>query len=242
MMFLVDNDLDRIASISTNDEDTSNPVSNVIIRRLADYWKTTSAGEKVVTIEFTDSIQIKHVSLVDHNLVAGDTVVIEAYDNSGYTGTPETLTLTVRDGVIYGYKADFTATKYFKVVINKNSGSYFSLGYLIMCEDCFEADHLTGSRPNLESNTLESESVGFQSYFSEGVSRKIQDFGFRVSEEENEQAFILVRDFIKKPGVLFQTKNNMTKNEPYFAKLTQGKFDSRDYLRYPFTLSFAEVF
>ena len=242
MMFLVDNELDRIVSITADDEDTSNPVTNVTIRRLADYWQTNSAGTKTATIELTNSVQIKHISLVDHNLVSGDTVTIQAFDNSGYTGTPEELELTVRDGVIYGYKADFTATKYFKIVIAKNSGSYFSLGYLFISPNAFEADHLTGSRPNLESNTIDAESVGFQSYYSEGVSRKVQDFNFGVLTNANAQAFIIARDYIKKPGVLFQNKNRPDLNEPYFAKLESAKFDSRDYLRYPFTFSFKEVF
>lgn len=241
MMFLVDNELDRIASIVADDEDTSNPVTNVIVRRLADYWQTNSAGTKTATIEFTSSIQIKHISLVDHNLVAGDTVTIQAFDNSGYTGTPEEFELTIRDGVIYGYH-EFTATKYFKVVIEKNSGSYFSLGYLFMSPNAFDADHLTGSRPNLESNTIDSESVGFQSYYSEGVSRKVQDFSFGVLTGANAEAFVIARDYIKKPGIVFQTKNRLDLNEPYFAKLESAKFDKRDYLLYPFTLSFLEVF
>ncbi len=243
MKFLVDNLLDKITSVTADDETTTDPVTNVAVKRLADYWQTVSAGTKTISIIFTTAVSIREIAVVHHNLVAGDTVAVQSFTDGAFTGTPIEKVLTVRDGVIYGYDdADtFHTSRYYKIIFEKNSGSYLYVGFIFMGLTDFNVNHLAGSLPNYESNSQDSESAGFQSYYSVGVSRRVQKFSFGSNVTACAAAVVLAQSYPLVPGVIIQTYKNLDKNEPYFGKLVSAEFSSKDHLRYPFVLGFSEV-
>lgn len=243
MKFIVDNLLDKAASITADDATTFNPIENIIIKRLADYWQTVTAGTKTISIILDTAVSIREIAIVHHNLVDGDEVTVQSFTDGAFTGTPVEKVLTVRDGVIYGYDETdiFHTTRYYKVIFEKNSGSELYVGFLFMGLTDFNVDHLSGSVPNYENNSQDSESAGFQSYYSIGTSRRVQEFGFGARKASAMRAVGIAQDSPLVPGVVIQTYKNLDKYEPYFGKLVSAKFSSRDYLLHPFSLSFAEV-
>ena len=243
MKFIVDNLLDYGITITANDEDSFFPVTNLFIKTLADKWKTSSAGSKEVQITLPETSSIKEIALVFHNLDSGDQVIIESYpDASGFAGTPIQQELTIRDGIIYWYSDTdyFHDTKYYKLLIEKNSGSYAELGFLFMGVDYYYCPHIAGTMPRNETNSTTQESRGFQNYPAIGESRKSQEFTFRSDKECYENLFAIVQEYILISGIVLPTHNSLDDNEPFFGYISEMGDPSRDHLTYTYSINTKE--
>jgi hypothetical protein len=230
MKLLVNNFIDLYSSISTNDEDQYNPVTNIAVKTLADYWQTSSTGLKEVSITLDTAVTVKEIALAYHNIMAGDTVVFSSYpDASGFAGTPISVNMTVRDGIIYLNTNNLhTNTRYYKLSVTKNSGSYLRIGFLFIGDCNFFAVHKAYKLPNNKNNFSISPSSGWQVYTNSGQAVSVYSFECIADAENYAKAMTLDREYIGAPGICLPTHENLDAKEPFFGYLEASAFD-REY-------------
>lgn len=248
MKFIVDNLLDYGGTITANDEDSFFPVTNLSVRTLADKYQSTSAGSKEIQIVLNDTASILEFAIAYHNLDSGDSVTLESYpDASGFAGTPIQKVLTITDDVIYiGLDSEyFHTTKYYKILIEKNSGSYVYIGYATLATDSFFAPHVLGTIQQFETNSTEEESQGLQSYPAIRQTRIAEQYNFVTQYEQWNDLWqmLKVNKFIFLGGVILPTHKNLSLRKPYFGKIIEynAGSKSRDGW-YRYSVSTKEIF
>jgi len=230
MKLLLNNFIDLYSTISTNDEDQYNPVTNIAVKTLADYWQTSSTGLKEISITLDTAVTVKEIALAYHNIMAGDAVEFASYpDADGFAGTPIVEIMTVRNGIIYLNTSNLHAgTRYYKLSITKNSGDYLRLGFLFIGDSDFDAVHKAYKLPNNKNNFSVSPSSGWQVYTNKGQAVSVYTFECVADYDNYIKAMALDKEYIGICGICLPTPLNLDYKEPFFGYLEGTAFD-REY-------------